>query len=200
MLKTKFLILFLFITLGKVLIAQNSICIRTSAGAAGFGNPLDGYYFSFDIGIPIIKGLELAPTFTNCSNISHRDVSYYWTYNEGVETTIKPDDYLSGNILSTYELYLIANPFKWIRNPKLNKVDIGLGIGYGLKAYKHYVYSFIGKDISGIQENFGTRQNFSAKFFYNHHYKKFFLGFIVGIVDLSQDANSIIGLQFGVKI
>ena len=187
--------------LGELLLAQNPVTLSTYAGAAGFGSPIDGYFFSFDIEIPVVKGIGIAPTFTNCSNIKHREVFYNWIINEGIETSIEPNEKISGNILSTYELYILLHPLKLIYNSsKKSNKDFGLGIGYGIKSFEHHVFSFIDDEISGVQEEFGIRHNLSTKIYYNQHYKKYFIGIVLGIIDLSSDANSIIGFQFGANI
>ena len=58
---------------------QEKWSLRTNAGVASGSSIIDGYYFSFDIGIPIIKSLEISPTFSNASMLPNTFVYNSWT-------------------------------------------------------------------------------------------------------------------------
>jgi hypothetical protein len=69
-------ILFILLLVSQLGFSQNTI--RFSSGFAGYGNPFDGYYFSSDIGFDIIKGIQIAPTFTfETSSLKKRQITYY---------------------------------------------------------------------------------------------------------------------------
>lgn len=197
--KTSTLILFFCFFLNANVIYSQEFTLKASAGFAGVGSPFDGYYFSCDIGVPVTRGIEIAPTFTSCSDITHSEIYYNWdSYTNEVKTNI--NDFSDGYLASYYELFVLAKPLKWIDKPKSNKFDLGIGVGYGLKSFVVYNYSFIDDKLSGIIEKKGIRQNFSARGFINVNYEKYLLGLVLGAQDLSDEANSILGLQICVRI
>jgi hypothetical protein len=62
------------------LFGQKTWDIRTNLGVTSGSNTIDGYYFSFDIGIPIFKAFQLAPTFTYADMLPNTYFDYSWNY------------------------------------------------------------------------------------------------------------------------
>jgi hypothetical protein len=175
--------------------AQN-VKFRSNIGFAGYADPFDGYFFSFDIGIPIIKSLELDPSFSFYSDVKEKNISYIWNEFDH-ETTINKD--IGGSLAGDMQLFINVNPFQWTKNVKLNKVDFGMGIGYGIKIFSDYYYAY-NNNVTSIITTSGFKGSLSAKMFYNYHIKKCFIGIIIGVKDLNDEGVSILGLQFGVNI
>lgn len=76
--------IFVYISIISSINAQNNkISIRTNAGIAGSSELLDGYYYSFDIGIPLSRYFEISPTFTGASMTPKTFASFHWQSNIG---------------------------------------------------------------------------------------------------------------------
>lgn len=194
--KKKYLILFLFIGVFTANGISQGIDIRTSAGFGGYGNPMDGFYYSFDIGFKVLNGVQVAPTFTSSFIVRHSSViKYRWSSWVG-STTKNFSKGKNGELSNNYDLFVIFNPFKWTKNTKYNDIDFGIGVGLGFQTFSSYSYSFIDEEMSGIVHIAGTKFNKSARIFYNYHYDKYFIGVVFG----GCESNSILGFQFGVSI
>ncbi len=181
------------------------LSIRTSAGFAGYGSPVDGIYFSFDIGVPIIKGVQIAPSFTFTSNLDYNRIKYFWNDIHPQQYIINKDKDSGGKLAGIFELQLVVNPFKYFKNKNVSKIDFGIGAGYGLSFYAHNYYNYSSpngnNDFVGVINNSGIRKSASVRMFYNYHFKKFFMGINLGVVDFIEgEGASILGLQFGVNI
>ena len=194
----KKILLIILLLSSNFIIAQQ---IRINAGFAGYGNPFDGLYASFDVGIPIYKGIELAPTFTFNTNIKHDKIEYYQNDYNNETIYVNKNNSIGGRTSSLFELYLLINPVKLIK--KNTKVDLALGVGYGFNIYSSTLYNFDPENnytLIGIHNKSGICESLSYKIFYNYHFKKMFIGVIFGIVDtlaIAGDGNSILGIQFG---
>jgi len=199
----KILIILFAFTL-QTTIAQD-ISIRTSAGFAGYGTPFDGVYFSFDVGFPIIDGVEIAPTFTFASNFENHKVKYYWNDINPKQYIINDNKNSGGKLSGLFELYLVLNPFKLFPKKQISKTDFGMGFGYGLSYYSHNYYNYNSPngnhDFVGIMSETGIRKSASVKLFYNYHFKKYFIGINLGAIDLIHgEGQSLLGLQFGARL
>jgi len=199
--KNKLFLLLLFIP--NVFYAQD-ISISTSVGFAGYGNPVDGYYFSFDVGVPIIKGIEVSPNFSFVSNLKNKRIKYYWNSIDGeqyIENSEKKA--YSNDMAGLFELDLIIKPLAYFKNKKISSIDFGMGVGYGFSVYSnnYYNYRYINatnKFIGVISEN-GVRQSMSVRLYYNYHIKKYYIGISAGAHDFIEgEGVSTIGLQFGI--
>ena len=195
-------LLVLLLVSTSLLKAQN-LSIRTSTGFAGFGTPVDGYYFSFDVGIPVFKGVEIAPTFAFLSKTKHKEFKMAW-YQDDFQTDRYNYDLgesIAWAMGGTMKLYLILNPFKWLPNQKWNKVDFGIGPGYGLTMYSTNYFLFdADKELRVAISNSGIKPTLSQfKVFYNYHFKKCFVGVLFGVDEIWEEV-TMMGLQFGIKV
>ena len=195
--KTTFLLLFVLILSSNI--KSQDFKLTSSVGFAGYGTPFDGYFFSFDIGIPVVKSVEIVPTFSFYSRIKHDDLSFSWDTLNGFNTYYGNID--SGEISGSFEVFIYINPFKWLKQEKLNKTDFGIGFGYGLRTISHYYYNVDDNNniVSMIIEA-GLGLSYSTKMYYNYHFNKCFLGVALGAVNLNDESNTLIAIQFGVKI
>ncbi|MBN2638334.1 MAG: hypothetical protein JXR65_04535 [Bacteroidales bacterium] len=109
--KKQLLLLFLFFP--SVFYAQN-LSVNASVGFAGYGNPVDGYYFSFNVGMPIIKGIEVSPNFTFVSNLKNKPIEYYWNSMQGEQYIVNTDKAHGNDMAGLFELYLIVKPLIYL--------------------------------------------------------------------------------------
>lgn len=189
-------------------ISQN-LRLNTNVGFAGYGHPFDGYFFAFDVAIPVCKFIEIDTTFSFHSNITDGYNDYSWRegYYDDFGSWIKPSftestisETTSGVMAGDMMLYLNIKPFQLFKREKLNKIDIGIGVGYGLKVFQKYYYNFEDNTVVSIRSEAGILSTLGIKIFYNYHFKNCYLGTMIGVADVLDDAPSIISLQFGVVI
>ena len=191
-------LLFLFIISNNI-VAQKGVSIRVNSGLVSEYEMPDGYYFSFDVGIPIIKSLEIAPTFSYYMVSSNTKMHTYMN-----NYSIAPSDGLNGfNYSDTsgiIDLMLIFKPIELLSVTN-SKHDLGLGISLIGFGYHTQLRTNIN---DGIVESFfyyqGAHASYlHAKVFYNYHFtKNIFSGIVVGG---SQAGNyPYYGLQFGINI
>ncbi|MBE0651884.1 MAG: hypothetical protein IH595_13730 [Bacteroidales bacterium] len=198
--KNKLLLLLLFIP--NVFYAQD-VSIGTSVGFAGYGSPVDGYYFSFNVGVPIIKGIEVSPNFTFVSNLKNKPIEYYWNSIDGEQYIINTEKAHGNDMAGLIELDLIVKPFAYFRNKKISSIDFGMGAGYGFSVYSDNYYNY--RDINATSQFVGTiskngvRSSASVRLYYNYHFKKYYVGITAGMHDFIEgEGVSTIGLQFGI--
>ena len=174
--------------------SQNTI--RLNTGFAGYSNPFDGYYFSSDIGFKIVKGIQIAPTFTFVtSSIKKQQIEYYKNEIDNEEYIINKSKNTGNKSAGLIELYLIINPLKYFKNKKINSIDFGIGAGYGYSIYSDNYYNYSNRNFIGMIHKSGVRNSYSFKIFYNYHLKSYALGIIIGATDLYDDGVSIFGIQ-----
>jgi len=194
-------ILFILLFASQLSFSQNSI--RLSSGFAGYGNPFDGYYFSSDIGFNILKGVQIAPTFTFVtSSLKKQQIEYYKNDISGKEYIVNKNKYSGSKSAGLIEMYLLINPFKYLKNKKMNSVDFGIGAGYGMSIYSdnYYNYNEQSGNFVGIIHKNGIRNSYSFKVFYNYHIKTYALGIVFGATDLYDEGVSILGIQLSKKL
>jgi len=198
----KIITLIFFIVSNQTIKAQDSLYVRVNTGFAGYFTPVDGYYFSFDLGIPVVKGIEIAPTFTFETNQNFKEIDFYlnnWENTQDIENEKKIN---SGQISGLVELYVFVKPLTYIKNKKITQTDFGIGVGYGFTFYSknNYFFEENGNLIS-VKNQSGRGKSFSAKTYYNYHIKNYFIGLVFGINSFYfDDPISTFGLQFGVKL
>jgi hypothetical protein len=200
--------LFLFISIiTSIITYSQDISINTSAGFAVYGNPFDGYYFSSNISFPIIKGVDISPSFMFMSNnTNYNKVTYYWNTIHEEQYIINDEKSNGSDSSGLFELFLIIKPLKYIKNDKISKIDFGIGTGYGISIYSeiHYNYNdlYPNDGLVGVISKNGIRQSMSIKSYYNYHIKKYHLGISIGLHDFidSGEGASTVGIQFGIKL
>ena len=189
--------------------AQNPWAVRTSIGTASGINAVDGYYFSFDIGIPIMKSIELAPTFNFFSTIPSNHIDNSWNRNfPGAMNSFdgsKDKEQYSGDVMGSMNLLVLFKPFALFDNPGLAKHELAFGAGVGLKSYAtvRSTYKNMGNEYQLME--FGAESNLSiepyyGKVFYNYHFNdKFFAGAVASIDGFDAEAVALLGLQLGMN-
>lgn len=189
--------------------AQNPWAVRTSIGTASGINAVDGYYFSFDIGIPLLKSVELAPTFNFFSTIPADHIDNSWNRDfPGAMNSFQGNqdkEHYSGDVMGSMNLILLFKPFALFNNPNLDKHELAFGAGVGLKSYAtvRAIYENIGSDYQ--LKEFGAESNLSvepyyAKIFYNYHFnQKFFAGAVASLDGFDAEAVALFGVQLGMN-
>jgi len=189
-------IFFILFLVSQLSFSQSTI--RLSTGFAGYGNPFDGYYFSSDLGFDVLKGIQIAPTFTfETYSLKKQQIYYYKNDIDGKEYIINKHKNSAEKTAGLIEMYVLINPFKYFKNKKTNAIDFGIGAGYGLSAYSdnYYNYDNASGNFVGIIHKSGVRNSLSFKVFYNYHFKRYALGIIFGATDLLDEGVSIFGIQ-----
>jgi len=138
--KIKLIVIIALILSCSMVTGQIKWSLRTNAGIASGKSIVDGYYFSFDIGIPLFKAFEIAPTFSNASMLPNKTISYTWdkTYNSFTNNNpeVKPDsERESTENLSSISLLLNFKPFELMKNEKLKRHELILGAGISYNSY-----------------------------------------------------------------
>lgn len=186
--------------------SQSKWSLRTNGGYA-YGYT-EGYYFSFDFGIPIIKSIELAPTFTYSSRLPNTVISDMWMQsngNYGLSSSEPNSTAESGESSSSISLLLFFKPFDLFKGKKFEKHELLLGTGL---SYCSYIKFGSGYRLNGtIYEPtaISTRSNrefapYYGKIQYNYLFKEnLFAGIVMGLNGFDGEAEILTGLQFGVK-
>ena len=190
--------------------AQEKMSIRANAGIASRANVMDGYYFSVDFGIPLIKSLELVPTFSFASMLPNTHLSNYWNQDSqqpsyGVPYGGPRQEFEHGDIMGSISLMLFFKPFDLVNNEQLDQHELMIGAGYGYKTYTilHAEYDILGTDYQ--LTNFGYKSSngwepYFAKLSYSYTFKKdLSIGLVVGLDGYDGEGVLLTGLQFGVK-
>lgn len=189
---------------------QNKWSLRTNAGIASGNDVMDGYYFSFDIGIPLFKALEIAPTFSNASMLPNKTISYTWNKSYNSFTNNNPEEKPNSEReyaknLSSLSLLLNFKPFELIKSEKLKNHEIILGAGISYNSYIiiNEAFQKSGNDYepSWVSVFSGKKvEPYYCKISYNYLFKEnLFCGIVLGINGFDGEAELLAGLQFGVK-
>jgi hypothetical protein len=172
--------------------------LTASAGFSGYNHPFDGYFFSFDIGIPVVRSLEIVPTFSFYSNIKHDEFEFAWDTLNG--TTHHLSSIESGELTGSFEIFIYINPFKWWKKEKINNTDFGIGVGFGLRTFSDYYYNVNNNTVTSMIVKAGITSSLSSKIYYNYHFKKTYVGVVIGALAINDEGTSIIAIQFGINI
>ena len=173
--------------------------ISTSLGFAGFGSPIDGYYFSFDYDIKLNKTFSIAPTFSFISNMKFAKGHYAYIS----ETNILRYNNLKVNTArqaGLAELYVYLHPLQFFKKINLDKNELKIGFGFGISAHTFIVFH---KDNNGniaLGSTYGIFPSYSSKLIYNYHLKNYFFGITLGVTDLMAYGTSLIGINLGAKL
>jgi len=183
--------------------------IKTNFGVSSRYKAIDGYQFSFDFGIPIIKSLEISPTFTFMSSLPKAYHENGWDTYSGVYTGWSNDgpmvESTSGDIVGSVDIVLLFKPFSLFNNPKLKKHELALGGGYGLKSYAMTRAQYEITDPTYELVGFSTKTNvgfepYYAKIFYNYYFTEtIFSGLTASINSYDGEGIALFGVQFGIS-
>lgn len=203
---------FLFIGLFASLTnAQNNFSLRVNSGITTGKDIIDGSYFSFDVGIPITKGLEIAPTFTSASMLPNINFRNQW-----INDTISPVSYsvpskgvdeglYSG--ASFYSIGLLAyfRPFDFSEKEKHKKHELLIGVGYVFNSYTiintRYVQTGSGQELESFSvKSVKTFEPYFLKIAYNRIIKEnLCVGVVTGLHGFDGEGEILTGFQFGIK-
>ena len=221
MIRKRLFLIMLGIALACTLTAQQKRwSIRSNGGFSSGGSAeghrwVEGYYFSFDVGVPLFKGFEIAPTFTYATMLPNFNMDIKWLEAEEVDNrpslSLKENPRKTrefGENLSSVSILLLLKPFDYIKNEKFKKHQIILGGGYSYTSYTMIRAEF--KSLYGMSgtnmKMFGyeSRRSFQpyyGKVGYNYLIKDYIIigatGSLIGIK--KDEAQFLLGLQFGVK-
>lgn len=184
--------------------------IRTNGGIASGRNVIDGYYFSFDIGIPLGKALQLAPTFSFADMLPNTYFENNWSAfypspDTGVPNGGPRQEDEFGENLSSVSLLLIFKPFDLFLSEKLNKHELMIGAGYSLNSYtmvsSQYVINEDGYDLTSFSvKSNKTLEPYYCKVGYNYLFKEnLAAGVVAGFNGFDGEAILLAGVQLEVK-
>ena len=188
---------------------QSKWSLRANAGIASGVKIVDGYYFSFDMGIPLLKFLEIAPTFSSASMIPNTFFSGSWNSTSQLPSYAVPiggprQDQEYGDNLSSISLLLQFKPFELLKNEKLKKheIIIGAGISYNSYTKVSIQYEINGNDYELTRFSVKSNRAFEpyyGKLSYNYLFKEnLFGGFVASLNGFDGEAEFLAGLQFGI--
>jgi len=173
----------------------NAQSINSSIGIAGFNNPINGYYFSFDIAFPISKSIEIAPTFSYYSNITFKSGEFYYRSVDQLLRQKEINDN-SGEQVGTAELFIYFKPLVLFHK----KTDLKLGAGFGIGNHTKSFYRTDTNDNITAGSEYGLNTSYAARVIYNYHIHNYYFGIVMGIDAYMSGSNSLMGLQFGISM
>lgn len=204
---TSLLFLFLFVFSFTNSNAQGKWSIRTSFGTASGNDAVDGFYYSFDIGIPLIKSLELSPTFNFFSTLPTNRMDNSWNEYSPIFSQKKGDkNHYSGDIMGSMSLVLLFKPLAFSDNPKAQKHELAFGAGMGIKSYAtvRSTYEKTGMNYELVElgaKSAWTVEPYFAKVFYNYHFSdRFFAGPVASLDGFDGEAVALFGIQLGINV
>ncbi len=190
--------------------AQQKWSLSSNAGIASGTEAVDGYYFSFNFGIPLFKAIELSPTFSNASMLPKQSIYRDWNITDGLTPKPVPiegygNEHESIESLSSLSLLLLFKPFELIRTDKLKQHELIFGTGISHNSYIIIKEAF--QKTGNLYElnRLSLQSNrkvepYYFKLCYNYLFaENLFLGITGGIIGYSGEAELLAGLQFGVK-
>jgi hypothetical protein len=205
----------IFLVLTSILLTFNTVSgqkkwsIRTNAGIASGKNIIDGYYFSFDFGIPLMKSLEISPTFSNASMLPNTFIYNAWDFSTGtsfgVETEGPRQEQEYGENLSSISLLLLFKPFELMNSEKLRQHELIIGTGISYNSYTMISSRYYVDENDYELTNFSVKSNrgfepYYLKLNYNYLFREnLFFGFVAGLNGFDGEAELLGGLQFGIK-
>jgi len=201
-----------FLTLLSIFISiygysQNNWSVRTNGGYASSSNS-NGYYFSFDIGIPIIKSIELAPTFTYSSRLPNNKINDAWLQsngNYGLTSGDQNSTIENGENSGSISLLAIFKPFDLIKSDRLKRHELMVGAGYSWCSYTKFFnqYTINGNQFEPVGIQISSVRRFEPYYFklgYNYLFRENLLsGIVISANGFDGASEVLVGLQFGVK-
>lgn len=192
------------------LYSQNKWSLRTNAGIASGTQTVDGYYFSFDIGIPLFRSIELSPTFSHASMVPKQSNYYSWDNIYGLSpksfsTEDSRNEHEFAESLSSISLLVFFKPLVLFYNEKLKKHELAIGTGISYNSYiiMKEAFQLTDNDYELVRLNIQSGKKtepYYCKFYYNYLFKEnLFFGLTAGINGYSGETEILTGLQFGVK-
>ncbi|MCL2072888.1 MAG: hypothetical protein FWH18_03125 [Marinilabiliaceae bacterium] len=211
--KRIFLMIFALTFTGVIYSQQKNWSIRANSGLSSGGSAeghrwFEGYYFSYDVGVPLFKGFEIAPTFGYASMLPATHIYNEWTLPDKEETingenSKKKSQY--GENMGFISLLLHIKPFDYIKNEKFNRHQIILGGGISYVSYTMVRAEYRSKDtkVTDIMayESKRSFQPYYGKVGYNFFLKN---DTMIGMVGSWQgikkkEAQFLLGFQFGIR-
>ena len=187
--------------------------IRANAGLSSGGSAeghrwLEGYYFSYDVGIPLFKGFEVAPTFGYASMLPGIHINNEWTLPDGGASingsnSKKKSHY--GENMGFLSLLLHVKPFDYIKNEKFLRHQVILGGGISYVSYTMVSAEYRAADTKTTDimayESRRSFQPYYGKVGYNFFLKN---DLMIGMVGSWQgikkkEAQFLLGFQFGIR-
>ncbi len=153
--------------------AQKDYSIRIGIGTVAIDH---GYYINFNSSIPLIRTLEIQPsfsyanTFTQDMQLDPLDLVENDFYKDKLSNSYQSDNNCNLGII---DLCLVFKPFELSRSDLQKKHELFIGVGYG---FKHYIQAFIttkktdsGDFISDYR--FNIDKTFDSTFLFGYNYK-----------------------------
>jgi hypothetical protein len=193
--------------------AQKNYSLRTSVGTTSLISPVGGYFFSFDIGIPIVKGFEITPTLTSGSSLPNTRFENSWTKHNDSTSTISiripidgpRQEIEKGSSFNAFSLLLNFRPFDLSdkENKKRHELLMGIGLSYTSYAFVRTEYEINGNSQDMISLTASSKRGIDLyifKMYYAYLLKEnVAIGGTLSFFGLDGEAVGLLGLQFGVK-
>jgi len=208
--KTRICLLIVGMLMFNSITGQQSWDLRTNLGITSGSKAIDGYYFSFDIGIPIFKAIQLAPTFTYADMLPNTYFFNSWnniyptTPIQGYPIGGPRQEYEYGDNLGSIALLILFLPFDLVNNENLKKHELIIGAGYSFNSYTMVktIYDISGENVELL--GFAVKSNKSfepyyGKVSYNYLLNRIFIGFTASIIGYDGEGELFAGVQLGVK-
>jgi len=186
--------------------AQKQYSLSTSVGFAGAYKIVEGYNFGFDIVIPILKSIEIAPTFNYISISPNKSLRIIKYSHDFPEPSIITDDIEKANYqtsLGSASLLIYFKPFDLVKKTGYRKSELGIGTGFGMKSgYMIRLQTDENGDVWAYQADTGFKAlPFLLKVYYNYQItEEVFIGVNAGIDEGFYSTGGVFfALQFGVN-
>ena len=208
--KKKTLLLLFAIFMAGATFSQQKWNLKANAGATSGSSAIDGYYFSFDLGIPISRSFELAPTFTSANMLPNTFIYNSWNRATDVANYAVPSggprqEQEYGDLLSSVALLLIYKPMILYDSNHQIKQELYLGTGLSYNSYTMVSSRYYISETNYRMDAFSVKSNQSLEIYYlkvGYNYflnKNLFLGFVASLPGYDGEAELLAGFQFGVR-
>ena len=202
----KFLLSLSIVFICSISFAQGKYSLTVGGGTTFRIRPADGYYYSFNLGIPLGKYFEIAPTFTNATAVTPTFASFHWNYPNndylyGYPYEGPKKESIGGDQLSSMSVLILFKPFGG--NEK-RMYDLGIGAGIGFKQYQSTSWRFNSSESVEYLTLFDIKSNaaiapYWAKIYLNRKINEnTFAGLTLNIDGYDGEGIMFFGAQFGV--
>ena len=201
----KFFLITLFYLVGLSVFAQDRYSLTIAGGTTYRVHLADGYFYSFNLGVPIGKFIEIAPTFSYANTLTPTMASFGWNLQDNGETIFlfrvpesgAVSESVYGDILGSATIMLFFKPFAG----QLSNYELALGAGIGLKNYQSVSFRYKNDYIRlfDIKTAVGFEPVWFKAYFNRKLSERTFLGVNICIDGYDGDAMMNLGAQFGVR-
>jgi hypothetical protein len=192
-------------------IAQNNYYLRANVGTTSLVSPIGGYYFSFDVGIPIVNGFEITPTFTSGTSLPNSYFENTWTNDSisPITTRVRvggpKQEIEKGTSFSAFSILVNFRPFDLSEKNKNKRHELLMGGGFSYLSYAfvRVEYEIKGNNYEMISMTASSKRGIDLYIFklsYSYFLKEnLMLGGTASLFGIDGEAAILLGFQTGVK-